>query len=393
MAGYAVPRRSRPAADSGDVGLVATGGLQGAKYALRAMQAARVARALEAFKQMMELRKQDEIERHAMAGEGIDQGRLGLDTNKFGFEQDKFAQEAPTRAAEIAAKQATTAATTQKTDFEKQNRDLFRQSVDLLPRDVPGQVSPRTLANLQFAGNVNMLTPSGRQALYSPQQLGEQAGGEAASAWQSGERAVEQGKSNIAEGREGRLLGQRVALAQATAGEKPSTGAQQQILAYYNRARTAEDTISTLEPEIAGMGLMAQGRMQYAPNYLQSPTGQKYRQAQRAFTEARLRKESGAAIPQTEYDNDARTYFAQPGDDADTLTQKRASRQEVLDGLAFGAGKAYDEFYGQPFQRHAPSATRSGGGAGGFSVTVGGKTFTFPTQKALDDFKAEARIR
>jgi hypothetical protein len=360
---YAVPRHSRAASDNGDVGLVATGGLQGARYAIRAMRAARVAAALQEFKNLMEQRKQDEIERAARSREGIDLGRLGLDTDKFGFDQTKWGDEAPTRAADVAYKGAQTAATTQKTDFERQNREGFLQNVDLLPREVPGQVSPRTLANLQYFGDVNMLTPSGRQALYSPEQLGAQEGGAEASAWKSGGRAVEQGKSDIREGAEGRLLGQRVKLAQATAGEKPSTGAQQQILAYYNRAKSAEENIAPMEDEIAKMGLIAQGRMQYAPNWAQSSTGQQYRQAQRAFTEARLRKESGAAIPQSEYDNDARTYFAVPGDTADTLAQKRAARAEVLDGLAFGAGKAYDEFYGTSFQR-GQHATKKAPGTG-----------------------------
>jgi hypothetical protein len=35
-------------------------------------------------------------------------------------------------------------------------------------------------------------------------------------------------------------------------------------------------------------------------------------------------------------------------------------------------------------------ATKTGGGAGGFPVTVNGKTYSFPTQQAADDFKAKA---
>lgn len=136
------------------------------------------------------------------------------------------------------------------------------------------------------------------------------------------------------------------------------TGAERQSLAYFNRAKQASDDIAPLENDVAKMGLAAQGRMQYAPNFMQSQTGQQYRQAQRSFTEARLRKESGAAIPTAEYENDAKTYFAQPGDTPQTLAQKRAAREKVLEGLGYSAGKAYEEFYGEPMQRiGAASAT------------------------------------
>ncbi len=150
--------------------------------------------------------------------------------------------------------------------------------------------------------------------------------------------------------RKGDAVGQPAAQA-----PRAVTGAERQVLAYYNRAKDAVDTLTTpreggdsLEQKIAKAGLMSQGRLQIAPNFLQSQDNQSYRQAQRAFTEARLRKESGAAIPTAEYENDAKTYFAQPGDDAKIVEQKRAARQTVLDGLKFSAGKAYEEFYGEP---------------------------------------------
>lgn len=132
------------------------------------------------------------------------------------------------------------------------------------------------------------------------------------------------------------------------------TGQERQALAFYNRAAEAVATITapvaggeSLENTIAKSGTAQQLRGQYAPNIMQSPEQQSYRQAQRAFTEARLRKESGAAIPMTEYENDARTYFAQPGDSLKVIEQKRKARQTVLDGLKFSSGKAYDEFYGE----------------------------------------------
>jgi hypothetical protein len=131
------------------------------------------------------------------------------------------------------------------------------------------------------------------------------------------------------------------------------TGQERQSLAFYNRAADAVNTLTqggdnSLEQRMAKQGIAGQAQLAYAPNIAQSSEQQSYRQAQRAFTEARLRKESGAAIPAGEYENDARTYFAQPGDSPETITQKQKARQVVLDGLKFAAGKAYDEYYGEP---------------------------------------------
>lgn len=129
------------------------------------------------------------------------------------------------------------------------------------------------------------------------------------------------------------------------------TGAERQALAYYNRGRQALEDISPLEEKVKQYGPVAQGRLAMGGmvgNLLQSAEQQKYRQAQRAFTEARLRKESGAAVPESEYENDARTYFAQPGDSPEVLDQKRAARERVLNGMGYASGKAYQEWYGEP---------------------------------------------
>jgi hypothetical protein len=138
------------------------------------------------------------------------------------------------------------------------------------------------------------------------------------------------------------------------------TGAERQALAFFNRANDAIQTITPLEAEVAKMGLAGQTKLQYAPNWMQSDVGQQYRQSQRAFTEARLRKESGAAIPVDEYENDAKTYFAQPGDSQKTIQQKAAARAKVLEGLGYSAGRAYDEFYGEPFKKMGGNAFDTG---------------------------------
>jgi len=141
---------------------------------------------------------------------------------------------------------------------------------------------------------------------------------------------------------------------------RPATGEQKSALGFYNRAQSAIDDASQFEGKIAHAGLLDQAKLQFLPNFLQSEQAQKYRNAQRAFSEAKLRKESGAAISQSEYETDAKVYFAQPGDTPETIKQKQALRQEVLDGLAFAAGPAYEEFYGQKFERKG-NAVNPGG--------------------------------
>lgn len=149
-------------------------------------------------------------------------------------------------------------------------------------------------------------------------------------------------------------------------GSKPSIGTERNALAFLNRAKDADTTLteSGLENRIAQQGLAGQVQGAIAPNMFQTKEQQLYRQAQRSFTEARLRKESGAAVPQSEYDNDARTYFAQPGDSPEVIAQKQQKRQVVLDGLAVASGKAYEEYYGEPYKPRGAGAKPAAPAAG-----------------------------
>lgn len=139
---------------------------------------------------------------------------------------------------------------------------------------------------------------------------------------------------------------QAVGQTPASTRERAATGQERTALGFFNRGKSALEIIEGLEPDVQKMGLGAQSRMEYAPNFMQSELGQSYRQAQRQFTEARLRKESGAAINDAEYEKDARTYFAVPGDSPKTLEQKRKARGEVLESLKISSGRAYQEYYG-----------------------------------------------
>ncbi len=155
---------------------------------------------------------------------------------------------------------------------------------------------------------------------------------------------------------------------------KASTGVQKRVLNFFNRAQQADTELEGMEAQIQELGLVNQGRLALAPNVFQSQLGQSYGAAQRAFTEARLRKDSGAAIPEQEFDNDRKTYFAQPGDSAATLEQKRRARGAILSSLGFESGQALGEFVGdedeakrivQGYKDRAAGKATGGGGVAG----------------------------
>lgn len=73
-------------------------------------------------------------------------------------------------------------------------------------------------------------------------------------------------------------------------------------------------------------------------NELVPPEFRQLAQAQLTFMLAQLRKESGAAISQTEYADFGSKAFVFPGDDAQTIRQKQQFRQSVISSAETAAG-------------------------------------------------------
>jgi len=121
-----------------------------------------------------------------------------------------------------------------------------------------------------------------------------------------------------------------VATPQGVGGYGRPSDVERQAVSYYDRAKAADANAASFEDAMHDLGPQLQTKL---PSFLQSAAGQQYSQAQREFTEARLRKESGAAIPASELANDAKTYFVQPGDTPQVIAQKQASRARFLRGL------------------------------------------------------------
>lgn len=76
-----------------------------------------------------------------------------------------------------------------------------------------------------------------------------------------------------------------------------------------------------------------------ALNWTQSPQQQQVEQAQRDYVNALLRRESGAAISPTEFENARRQYFPQPGDSPEVIAQKRKNRELSIEALRAGSGQ------------------------------------------------------
>ena len=73
-------------------------------------------------------------------------------------------------------------------------------------------------------------------------------------------------------------------------------------------------------------------------NSQMSPESQKAEQAQRDFVNAVLRRESGAAISQSEFDNARIQYFPQTGDSPEVKAQKATNRKTAIEGIKKAAG-------------------------------------------------------
>lgn len=75
-------------------------------------------------------------------------------------------------------------------------------------------------------------------------------------------------------------------------------------------------------------------------NYLIDDQFQALRQAQNDWIRAKLRKESGAVIADSEMESERKTYFPMPGDEPETIRKKAQSRATAEKAMAEAAGTA-----------------------------------------------------
>jgi hypothetical protein len=98
-------------------------------------------------------------------------------------------------------------------------------------------------------------------------------------------------------------------------------------------------------------------------NIVNSKQWQQYQQAAREGIAAVLRKDTGAAVTQQEWDLYFPMLYPQPGDAADVVKQKNATRAQMARALRASSGGAYDRIFPQDQQPQ-----QGGGDSGGWSV-------------------------
>lgn len=115
---------------------------------------------------------------------------------------------------------------------------------------------------------------------------------------------------------------------------KPATAEQYKAATFANRVQEADGILNRIEEQFTASSAFGG----WLPSVLQSSERQQFEQAKRNFVNAVLRRESGAAIADSEFKSAEKQYFAQPGDSPEVLAQKRRNRQIVIDGLMRESG-------------------------------------------------------
>lgn len=126
------------------------------------------------------------------------------------------------------------------------------------------------------------------------------------------------------------------------------SGEQSNAVAFGARALDAQNMLRQLEAggttntnpvyrAASGMPVIG-GALGGATNWLNSDQQQSYEQAKRNFVSAILRKESGAAIADSEFVNEDKKYFPQTGDSPATIEQKARARDLAIEALKAQAG-------------------------------------------------------
>lgn len=125
---------------------------------------------------------------------------------------------------------------------------------------------------------------------------------------------------------------------------KPPTEGQAKALMFGSRMAIADEVINELgktgnnlpnmtKQAVESIPLVGNALGMGANKLLASEGQQRVEQAQRDFINAVLRRESGAAIADSEFDNARKQYFPQPGDTPAVLRQKAANRRTAIEGM------------------------------------------------------------
>lgn len=121
--------------------------------------------------------------------------------------------------------------------------------------------------------------------------------------------------------------------------EKEPTESQRNAAGYALRLKQAMNDFTDIENSGYSRGTVGSAAGALFPNALRGEEAVRQEQAERNFVNAILRRESGAAISKSEFDNAQQQYFPRAGDSEGVLEQKDRNRKAALASLEAGAGK------------------------------------------------------
>lgn len=144
----------------------------------------------------------------------------------------------------------------------------------------------------------------------------------------------------------------------AAAGQKPATEGERLSSGYAQRMIEATKYIDKFEESgkpgyISETARALPGIGGPASRIAMTKEQQQFRQGQEDWVRAKLRKESGAVIGDQEMQREIEAYFPMPGDEPETIQQKRAARSVAIDAMRTNAGAALPEQYRQAAQQPA----------------------------------------
>jgi hypothetical protein len=152
---------------------------------------------------------------------------------------------------------------------------------------------------------------------------------------------------------QGKTGGQSQGTIELPDGTKIALGKQSESQAkgmdFGSRMTLAQATLNNID--VQGTDFM-QGFLSNLPNFLMlndlgnaalTPKYRQYLQAKRTFINSVLRRESGAAIAESEFDAAEKQYFPQPFDDEATIRQKAITRQLATEMMLAASGPQASE--------------------------------------------------
>lgn len=127
-----------------------------------------------------------------------------------------------------------------------------------------------------------------------------------------------------------------VSITQGAVGGGKLTEQQSKDMVFVTRANGSLPIIDKMGDNLASLTQYSGSQMPLVGNYLVTKEYQQAKQAGLEFLQAILRKDTGAAITPQETTEYGKVYLPQPGDSAEVLSQKKASRQRAVQAIQLG---------------------------------------------------------